>query len=126
AGFGGSGGSELGDAEVRGTQPAEQRRRIRGGEPSGDELADGGESRPQGQAEGHAPIRREAAHGRPVGSGGGVVPMFPPGRTDYRRWAELVAGGLDPTLMPAIESGDAVVAPRNAAPASDLLRIGGN
>lgn len=52
-------------------------------------------------------------------------PLFPPGRTDYRRWAGLVAGGLDPTLMPAIESGLSVVA-HGMAPPADLLRIGGN
>lgn len=52
-------------------------------------------------------------------------PLFPPGRTDYRRWAELAAGGLDPSLLPAIESGVSVVADGMAS-ASDLLRLGGN
>lgn len=53
-------------------------------------------------------------------------PLFPPGRTDYRQWARLVADGLDTTYMPAIESGVSVVAPRDAASAADLLRLGGN
>ena len=57
----------------------------------------------------------------PYRSGG----IFPPGRTDYRRWAELIANGLDPTCLPAIESGVSVVADGMAAPA-DLLRLGGN
>ena len=59
----------------------------------------------------------------------GGPPLCPPARNDYRRWAELVAGGLDPTLMPAIESGVSVVAYALATPemsAGDLLRIGGN
>lgn len=51
--------------------------------------------------------------------------LFPPARDDYRRWAQLVAGDLEPTLMPAIESGVSVVADGMASPA-DLLRLGGN
>lgn len=53
-------------------------------------------------------------------------PLCPPGRSDYRRWAELVALGLDPTNMPPIERGVSVVADALAPSASDLLRIGGN
>lgn len=51
--------------------------------------------------------------------------IFPPGRNDYRRWADLVVAGLDPTNMPPIESGVSVVADGMASPA-DLLRLGGN
>lgn len=42
------------------------------------------------------------------------------------QWARLAAGGLDPTLMPAVEPGVSVVADALAPSASDLLRIGGN
>ena len=52
-------------------------------------------------------------------------PIFPPGQDDYDRWAQLAAEGLDPSCMPAIESGVSVVAHGMASPA-DLLRLGGN
>ncbi len=52
--------------------------------------------------------------------------IFPPGRTDYDRWADLATGGLAPSLYPAIESGVPVVADGNLASSSDLLRLGGN
>lgn len=89
---------------------------------AGDELVDGIGPRPQWQSDADAPQRREAAHGRSVGS---CRPIFPPGRDDYRRWAELAHAGLDPTLMPSIESGVSVVADGMAS-SSDLLRLGGN
>lgn len=54
------------------------------------------------------------------------IPIFPPGRNDYRRWDALAAGGLDPALMPAIESGVSVVADGIPIAHSDLLRLGGN
>jgi len=52
------------------------------------------------------------------------LPLWPPARDDYFKWAELAARGLDPTLFPAIESSVSVVAD-GLAPSSDLLRIGG-
>ena len=64
-------------------------------------------------------------HGGHVTEGGEGGGMFPPGRNEYRRWAELIAAGLDATNAPAIESGFSVVAD-GVAPSSELLRIGGN
>lgn len=46
-----------------------------------------------------------------------------------RQWMELARGGLDPTLMPAVEPGVPMVAHASAEPLfhhADLLRIGGN
>lgn len=70
------------------------------------------------------------ATGMPSGDGSldggcGIIPIFPPHRTDYRRWAQLAALGLDPTSMPAVESGFSVLAD-GLASSADILRIGGN
>lgn len=85
-----------------------------------------------GQANGHQ-SRLEggrSASGVPGGNGSAdgrcrVFPLYPPHRTDYRRWAELAALGLDATMLPAIESGVSVVAD-GLASSADLLRLGGN
>lgn len=82
----------------------------------------------EGRERAGAPAEGPAPRG-PVGEPSGPrlrVPLVPPGRDDYRRWAALAAQGLDPTLFPAIESGVSVVADALAPSASDLLRIGGN
>lgn len=57
---------------------------------------------------------------------GAGVPLFPPGRNDYGRWAALAAGGLDAACMPCVERGLSVVADGVEFAAADLLRIGGN
>lgn len=54
------------------------------------------------------------------------IPLFPPGRNDYRRWAALVAGGLDPTCMPAIERELQHVAHGVPFSGAELLRLSGN
>jgi DNA (cytosine-5)-methyltransferase 1 len=103
-GFGASGEPSRGDGQLNG---------------SDEQLAD-------------APIRWEgAADGSKSRNNGPRIngqcrrKIFPPGRTDYRRWAEFIAGGLDPSNMPAIESGVSVLADGMASSA-DLLRFGGN
>lgn len=84
----------------------------------GGELADGNIARREGGP-------GVGIEGSQHGSIAGSRPIFPPGRDDFGRWADLAAGGLDPTHMPAIESGVSVVAD-GMAPPSDLLRLGGN
>lgn len=54
------------------------------------------------------------------------IPLFPPGRDDYRRWAQLFACGLDPALAPCVERGLPALADGLAVSNSDLLRLGGN
>lgn len=54
----------------------------------------------------------------------GDLPLYAPGRDDYRAWAAVAR--LDPARMPATEPGYAVVADGVAWSASDLLRLGGN
>lgn len=61
---------------------------------------------------------------RPVERGGDRLPLHAPARNDWRAW-ELVAR-LDPSRMPAIESGVSVVADGLAIANSDILRLGGN
>ncbi|MGE0289356.1 MAG: DNA cytosine methyltransferase [Bradyrhizobium sp.] len=57
---------------------------------------------------------------------GPAIPLFPPGRNDYGRWAALVAGGLDPACMPAVERGLSALADGLGFSNSELLRLGGN
>lgn len=101
----------------------------RNGQPDGcdEELADGiGERLEGGRAAGPQADERKAIDWRDrTLADGQCRPIFPPGRDDFRRWAELAAGGLDPSFMPAIESGVPVVADGMAS-SSDLLRLGGN
>lgn len=57
---------------------------------------------------------------------GAVLERIAGSAAALRQWAGLAAGGLDPTLMPAVEPGVPVVADALAASAGDLLRVGGN
>lgn len=57
-------------------------------------------------------------------SGRSGLPFFPPRRSEFDAW-ETVAG-LDPSRMPAIESGIPMVADGLAFSTSSLLRLGGN
>lgn len=59
-------------------------------------------------------------------TGGASMPIFPPHKDDYHSWSTV--SELDPTKMPAIESGVSALANGVAAywPNSELLRIGGN
>ncbi len=50
--------------------------------------------------------------------------LYPPGRNEYDKWDQVAK--LDPSAMPAIESGVPVVADGLAFSNADLLRIGGN
>lgn len=120
---------ELGDAELSGifgesrvSNTDEERPRAGDGQ---HELADAGQQGFQGGLFGRSVDEegREDARERSAPADG--YPVFPPGRTCFERWARLVAGGLDPSLMPAIESGVSVVADGLASPA-DVLRLGGN
>lgn len=89
------------------------------------ELADSFRPRPQGQSA----IGGTRKNNEDTGRSGGTdfcPPMFPPGRTDYAAWAELVARGLDPACMPAVERGFSALADGLAFSNSELLRLGGN
>lgn len=118
----------------------------------GDELAGPGGAGSQGRRQGATARGRE----KPLGYAGlesGIVPLFPPGpggddgtlarsvrrarraqhagiiagaAADYRRWAELVVGGLDPALMPPDGSRFSTLAYGLAVARTDLLRLGGN
>lgn len=106
-----------------------------GGQPSaGDGLADrsdvqlgyaGSPRRKGAERRGASDFARATARGS-TGQSVGDVPLFPPGRDDYRRWAALAAGGLDPALMPCVERGLPALAHGLAISNSDLLRLGGN
>lgn len=121
------GGEGLADAEGP---------RREGHEPAGDSRA-GGCAGKLDSGMGHT----ECAESRPgeAGEQGGArigrsghtdagdgFPMFPPGRTDYAAWAELVTRGLDPACMPAVERGFSALADGLAFSNSELLRLGGN
>lgn len=79
----------------------------------------------QSRLEGGRPAAGMSGGNESTDGGCRVVPIYPPHRTDYRRWAELAALGLDATMFPAIESGVSVVAD-GLASSADLLRLGGN
>jgi DNA (cytosine-5)-methyltransferase 1 len=85
----------------------------------------GGEGR-EGAEWGGAPPDTRASARRSTGESVGDVPMFPPGRNDYARWAELVTRGLDPAQMPCVERGLPALVDGLAIANPDLLRLGGN
>lgn len=95
-------------------------------ERSGEELGDAGGARREGAERGGASPDAGATARRSTAESGCDVPLFPPGRTDYRRWAELVTRGLDPALIPCVERGFPTLADGLAISNSDLLRLGGN
>lgn len=120
-------GQELANRERVGRQEHERRQGTGGQSDAPDRCEDLGDAECAESRTGTAGVESGARIGRRGCADTGREfrrPMFPPGRNDYRRWAELVALGLDPSEMPAIESGVSVVADGMAA--SDLLRIGGN
>lgn len=117
-------GVELGDGERCGFETNDHQPDAP--EPAGpiDELGDGSGARCS-SAWSWQSAESERRDGVPS-LGRDRIPMFPPGRNDYRRWAALVAGGLDPACMPAIERGVQHVAHGVPFSAADLLRLSGN
>lgn len=95
-------------------------------EPTGAELCNAGGARREGAELGGAPRDARATARRSIAQSGRDIPMFPPARNDYRRWAELVAGGLDPALMPCAERGLQHVVDGTPFSRADVLRLSGN
>lgn len=124
-GFAGGGDEELGYADGRGRRTqGDSGQQSSGLDWRGGELADSERPEPR---PGEAGEQGGAGIGRGGHSDAGDgVPLYPPGRNDYRRWAALAAGGLDPALMPAVERGFSALADGLAFSNSDLLRLGGN
>ncbi len=121
-------GESVGRSSVPGVGLSECTRRATAGARTGQYA--GCESQEAERGLGNAECRRRTDEDTTQGGqscaarGRTRIPVFSPARNDYGAWAAVA--GVDPSRMPAIESGVPVVADGMAFSNSDLLRLGGN